>query len=174
MSDSYFSVKLVNSKGNAISNQLITFKFNGKTYTAKTGSNGIAKVKVSLTTKKTYTVSVIYSGNGDYKNSKTTSSIVVKTGTKKSVIKASNIKIKKNKKKTYQFKLTNAAGKAIKSQKVSVKINGKTYSLKTNSKGIAKLSIKLTKVKKYKISMKFLGNSSFKAVSKTATITVTK
>lgn len=174
LSDSYFSVKLVNIKGNAISNQLITFKFNGKTYTAKTGSNGIAKVKVSLTTKKTYTVSVIYSGNGDYKNSKTTSSIVVKTGTKKSVIKASNIKIKKNKKKTYQFKLTNAAGKAIKSQKVSVKINGKTYSLKTNSKGIAKLSIKLTKVKKYKISMKFLGNSSFKPVSKTATITVTK
>ena len=103
-----------------------------------------------------------------------TSSIIVKTGTKKSVIKASNVKIKKNKKKTYQFKLTNSAGKAIKSQKVSVKLNGKTYSLKTNSKGVAKLSVKLSKVKKFQISMKFLGNSNFKAVSKTATITVTK
>lgn len=174
LSDGYFSAKLVNSKGNAISNQYITFKFNGKTYTAKTNSNGIAKVKVSLTTKKTYSVALSYAGNSDYKKSVATSSIIVKTGTKKSVIKASNVKIKKNKKKTYQFKLTNAAGKAIKSQKISVKLNGKSYSLKTNSKGVAKLSIKLSKVKKYKISIKFLGNSNFKAVSKTATITVTK
>ena len=174
LSDAYFSAKLVDSKGNAISKQYITFKFNGKTYTAKTNANGIAKVKVLLSSKKTYSVQLVYSGNADYKNSKATSSIVVKTGTKKSVIKSSNVKIKKNKKKTYQFKLTNSAGKAIKSQKVSVKLNGKTYSLKTNGQGIAKLSVKLSKVKKYKISMEFLGNSNFKAVSKTATITVTK
>lgn len=174
LSDGYLSVKLVNSKGNIIANQLITFKFNGKTYAAKTNAQGIAKVKVSLSTKKTYSVTLSYAGNADYKSCKATSSIVVKTGSKSSKIKASNIKVIKNKKKTYQFKLTNAAGKALKSQKVTVKLNGKTYPLKTNSKGIAKLSVKLNKVKKYKATIKFLGNANYKAVSKTTTITVAK
>ncbi|MBQ6098657.1 MAG: right-handed parallel beta-helix repeat-containing protein [Methanobrevibacter sp.] len=174
LSDCYYSVKLVNSKGKAIGNQKITFKFNGKTYSSKTDSKGIAKVKVSLSGKKTYSVTISYAGNNDYKSTKATSSIIVKTGSKKSVIKASNIKVKKNKKKTYQFRLTDSSGKGLKNQKVTVKLNGKSFSIKTNSKGIAKISFKLSKAKKYKISMVFLGDLKFKAVSKTKTVTVTK
>ena len=174
LSGKYLSVKLKNSKGKPIPGQKITFKFNGKKYTAKTNANGIAKVKVSLTSKKTYSVSLNYAGSDDYKASKTTTKIIVKTGSKKSKITASNIKVKKNKKKTFQLKLTNSAKKALKGQKILVKVNGKSYTIKTNSKGIAKLSIKLSKVKKYKISMKFLGNAKYKAASRTNTITVTK
>lgn len=174
LSGGYYSVKLLDSNARGIENQVLTFKFNGETYSAKTNSNGIAKVKVSLTSKKTYSVAISYAGNDIYKNSQSSSSIIVKTGTKKSMIKASNVKVKKNKKSSYQIKLTNGAGKAIKNQKVTVKLNGKTYSLKTDSKGIVKLSFKLTKVKKYKVSIKYLGNANYKAVSKTTTITVTK
>ena len=174
LSDSYFSAKLVDRNGNAIANQKITFKFNGKTYAEKTDSRGVAKVKVSVSSKKTYSVTVNYAGNDDYSSSKATSSIVVKTGSAKSKIKASNMKIKKNKKKTFKLTLTSSAGKALKNQKVTVKLNGKSYILKTNSKGVAKLSIKLKKVKKYSLSMKFLGNANYKAVSKTIKITVTK
>lgn len=173
LSGKYLSAKLVDSKGKAISNQKVTFKFNGKTYTGKTNANGIVKVKVDLTSKKTYSVTISYAGSDDYKASKTTTKIVVKTGSKKSKITASAVKVKKNVKKTFKLKLT-GAGKALKSQKVIVKLNGKSYTLKTNSKGIAKLSIKLSKVKKYKISMKFLGNADFKAISKTTTVTVSK
>ena len=173
LSDKYLSAKLVDSKGNAISNQKIAFKFNGKTYNAKTNANGIAKVKVVLTSKKTYSVTVNYAGSDDYKASKATTKIVVKTGSKKSKISASAVKVKKNVKKTFKLKLT-GAGKAIKNQKVIVKLNGKSYTLKTDSKGVAKLSIKLSKSKKYKIVMKFLGNANFKAVSKTTTVTVSK
>lgn len=173
LSGKYLSAKLVDSKGKAISNQKVTFKFNGKTYTGKTNANGIVKVKVDLTSKKTYSVTICYAGSDDYKASKTTTKIVVKTGSKKSKITASAVKVKKNVKKTFKLKLT-GAGKALKSQKVIVKLNGKSYTLKTNSKGIAKLSIKLSKVKKYKISMKFLGNADFKAISKTTTVTVSK
>ncbi len=174
LSDSYLSVKLLNSRGKAISNQKITFKFNGKTYSAKTNANGIAKVKVSLSSKKTYSATLTFAGNDDYKPSKTTTSIVVKVGSKKSKIMASNMKVKKNVKKTFQMKLTNGAGKALKNQKVVIKVNGKTYTVKTSGKGIAKLSIKLAKVKKYNVSMNFLGNAEYKATSKTCTITVTK
>ena len=174
LSDAYFSVKLVDSNNNAISGQTITFKFNQKTYTAKTDSKGIAKVKVSLTSKKTYPVTITFSGNGKYLSSKTTSKIIVKAGSKKSKIKSSNIKIKLNKKKTFKLKLTSSAGKALSGQKIMIKVNGKQYIIKTNKKGIAKISLKFKKAKKYKLKMSFLGNSNFKAVSKTNTVTVTK
>ena len=166
LSDSYFSVKLVDSKGNSIANQKITFKFNGKTYAAKTNQNGIAKVLVSLSSKKTYSVSVIYGGSDDYRSSQATSTIVVKTGSKKSKIVASSMKIKKNKKKSFKIKLLGSSGKALSNQKITVKLNSKTYIVKTNKKGIAKISIILKKVKKYKISVRFLGNANYKASSK--------
>lgn len=174
LSDAYFTAKLVDSKGNPIANQKLTINFNGNNYDVKTDNNGICKAKVSLSFKKTYTVTITYSGNEDYNNSKLTSSIVVKTGSYKSKIKASNIKIKMNKKKTFKLKLLNKAGKALKSQKIIVKLNGKTYTIKTNKKGIAKLSIKLKKIKTYKMSLKFLGNANYKAASKTVKISITK
>lgn len=174
ISDSYFSVKLVDSKGKAISNQKVSIKFNGKVYNVKTNSNGIAKAKVSLTAKKTYTVNINYAGNDNYKASSATGKIVVKTGSKKAKITASNIKAKVNKKTAYTVKLTASNGKALSSQKVTIKVNGKTYTVKTNKKGIAKVSLKLSKAKKYKATIKFLGNANYKAVSKTSTITVTK
>ena len=72
------------------------------------------------------------------------------------------------------MKLTALNGKAISKQKITVKINGKTYVAKTNSKGVAKVTVKLNSPKKYNVSMKFLGNKMFKASSKTNMITVTK
>ena len=174
LSDKYLSVKLTDSKGKAISGEKVTFKFNGKTYTSKTNSNGIAKVKVSLSTKKTYSVTISYAGSDDYKSSKTTTNIVVKSGSEKSKITASNMKVKNNTKKTFKLKLTDSGNhKTLKNQKVVVKLNGKSITIKTNSKGIAKLSVKLTKVKNYKIVMKFLGNAEYKSASLPKTITVT-
>lgn len=174
LSEGYFSAKLIDSKGKGIANQIVSFKFNGKTYKASTNKNGIAKVKVSLSTKKTYKVTLSYAGNDDYESAKSTSSIIVKTGSKKSKITSSNMKVKRNKKNTFKVKLTTSAGKALKNQKVIVKLNSKTYTLKTNSKGIAKLSFKLSKVKKYSVSVNFLGNANYKASLKKSTIRVTK
>lgn len=170
----YISVKLVDSKNNPIAGQTVTFKFNGKTYIPKTDRNGIAKVKVSFSSKKTYVITFAFGGTDNYKASKTTSKIIVKTGSKKSKIQSSNMKVKKNKKKTFKFKLTSSNGKALANQKVIVKVNGKTKTLKTNKKGMAKLSVKFKKVKKYKVNIKFLGNAQYKPVSKVNTIAVTK
>ena len=174
LSGSYFKAKLLDSTGKAVAGEKITFKINGKTLTATTNKNGIAKVKLSLTSKKTYSISVSYGGSDDYKSSSIKSSVSVKVGSKKSKIKASNIKVKKNKKKSFKFKLLTNKGKALKSQNVKVTVNGKTSIVKTNSKGVAKLTVKLKKVKKYKIKMKFLGNADFKPASSTKTIKVLK
>ena len=172
LSDDYIVAKLTDSSGNALSSKTITFKINGKLYSVKSDKNGIAKVKVSLTSKKTYNVVIKYGGEEGFESSQTTAKITVKTGSSKSLISAKKFVIKKNSKKTYKFKLTSKNGKKIANQIVLFKLNGKIYNLKTSKSGIAKITIKLSKIKNYKVLIKYLGNSKFKSSSKTIKISV--
>ena len=174
LSGVYYEVKLTDSKGIPLNGQKVIISFDGKNYCLTTDVKGIAKVKVSLTAKKTYNVNVYYLGSKNYKYCKTVDKIIVKTGSLKSIIKSSNMKVKKNKKKSFKIKLTSNKGKALKNQNILVKLNAKNYVVKTNRKGIAKLTVKLKKVKKYSISMKFLGNLNYKSCSKTNKIIVVK
>lgn len=117
LSDEYFKVKLTDENGNSISSKIIKIKYNGKTYSAKTDKNGMAKVKVSLTSKKNYSVDINFAGDENYQTIKTTGKIVVKTGNKKSKITIYPMKVKKNTKKILSLKLTSSAGKSLASQK---------------------------------------------------------
>ena len=63
--------------------------------------------------------------------------------------------ISKKKAKSYKFQasLKTSKGKAIVGKKLTFKIKGKTYSAKTNKKGVATINIKLKlKVGKYTIT----------------------
>lgn len=58
---------LFKTKNNkVIANKKIYFKVNGVCYIAKTNSKGLAKVKVSLTSKKTYTYAASFLGDNQY------------------------------------------------------------------------------------------------------------
>ena len=93
----------------------------------------------------------------------------VKFTAKNKTFKA-KVKIKK-----YAVTLKNKKGKAVKKAKVTLKVGGKTYTAKTNSKGKAVFKInKLTKKGTYKATLKFAGNKTYKAVSKKVKITVKK
>lgn len=171
-SETYFKVKLTDNNGKILPNKKIIIKFNGNSYTVKTDKNGIAKVKINLRSKKTYKVNINFVEDNNYKSISKINYIIIKTGTKKSKILSSNMKVKKNTKKTYKIKLTSGNGKAIKKSVVIFKVNGKTYIVKTSNNGIAKFSIKFTKSKKYKIKIQFLGNRNFKATTSNRIITV--
>ena len=56
--------------------------------------------------------------------------------------------------------------KYLKGKKVTLKFNKKTFKVKTNKKGVAKVKVKLSKKKTYKFKVKFLGDSTFKKISK--------
>ena len=57
----------------------------------------------------------------------------------------------------YQLTLKNSNGKVLANQKIIIKVNKKSYTVKTNSKGVAKVKLKLKKGT-YKIQMIYKGN----------------
>ena len=89
----------------------------------------------------------------------------------KAVFKAKTFKVKAKTKKV-SFTLKDAKGKTIKGKKITVKVNGKTYTAKTNAKGVATVKVKLTKKGKYTAVAKFAGDTTYKAISKKAVITI--
>ena len=63
-----FQAKLVNTKGKALKNKKITFKFKGKTYKAKTNKKGIATVILKNLKVGKYSITTTY-GKSSIKNS---------------------------------------------------------------------------------------------------------
>ena len=135
----YYKVRVYGHDGKVVGAGVkVKITINKKTYTRTTDKNGYASMKISLT-PKTYTVKATC--YGVTKSSK----IVVKK-----VLTAKNIAKKKAKKIKFSAKL--AKGKKVLSNKnVKFKIKGKTYTVKTNKKGIATVTLKNLKVGKYTI-----------------------
>ena len=140
----YFSVKVITSDGRAVgAGAVVKFTINGKTYTKKTDSNGIAKIKITQLPKK-YTIKTVYNGK-TYKN----------TVTVKQVLTASKVTIKKSSKKLVLKAKLKINGKLVKGKVVKFKFKGKTYKVKTNKKGIAQKTLKKKVIKKLKKGKKY-------------------
>ena len=146
--------------GKAIANTNVKFNINGTTSTVKTNSKGQAKLSTADLPLDTCTATISYAGNSKYKASKTT---VYVTESKadvsiSAVYDASNNEIIAN--------LTNAAtARAIANTNVKVNLNGEDYTVKTNSKGQAKLSAAGLPLGTYKATISYAGNSKYNAAS---------
>lgn len=142
----------------------LTFTVNGKTYTVDV-KNGKASKTITSPFVGIYTVKVNYKGVGAYKASsakfKLGSDLKAKIGYYKTLT------VKKGAKKFYKITLVNYfTKKPLKSFKVKfkVKINKKTwktYTLKSNSKGIIKWSTKKLSVGTHSVKI----NSAYKYFS---------
>lgn len=158
---------------NPIANAEVVITLNGKTYKATTNSKGIATVTIAakLVPKK-YTATVSYAGTNVTVGDKETFKFTVKKATPKLTAKKKTFKAK-TKVKKYTIVLKDNKNKAMKKVKVYLKVKGKTYTAKTNSKGKAVFKIKkLTKKGTYKAKVTFKGNKYFNKVTKTAKIKV--
>ncbi|WP_296800577.1 Ig-like domain-containing protein [uncultured Methanobrevibacter sp.] len=156
-------ITLKDSKGNAISGANITVQLKDtKTYT--TNKNGQITVPTKGLIPKTYTAKITFKGNTNYeKTSKNTVKVTVKKATPKITAKKKTFK-RTVKTKKYSITLKTNQNKAMKGIKVTIKVNKKTYSAKTNKKGIATFKItKLTKTGKYTAVVKFAGNKYYNA-----------
>ena len=145
-----YKIHVLDDDGNSVKeNEIVKITVNGKAVNVKTDNNGYASFKITLN-PKTYTITA------EYKGFKVSNKIFVKP-----VLTAKNISKKKAKKIAFSAKLVNGNGKPLKGKKITFKFKGKTYKAKTNSKGIAKITLKNLKVGKYKITTKY-GKSTIK------------
>ena len=167
-----FKVTLKTVDGKALANKEITFSFNNKVIKVKTDANGVAKFSFNLNKAAKYPVSVAFLGDKHYKGAFTTATITVNPI--KTKITAPKKTFKKSKKvKKVVITLKNSKGKALAKKKITLTVNKKKYTVKTNSKGKATFKIKNLKKKgTFKYTVKFAGDSLYKAVQKKGKIKV--
>ena len=167
----YFIISLFDANNVSLVNKTIQFTVNGKTDSVITNSSGIATVKASYSTAGTRYYAFSFLGENGYGASIASAKVVVsKKATKLSAPKKTFKATTKTKKVQVKLK----AGKTVlKYKKVTLKVKGKTYTAKTNKKGIATFKItKLTKKGTFKYTVKFAGDKTYKTTSKKGKITI--
>ena len=147
----YFTVKVLSADGKIPAAGLsVKFTINGKSKTVKTDDKGIAKIKITDVPKK-YTITTTFNGKS-----------VKNTVIVKQVLKVKKVTVKKSSKKFTLKATLKINGKLINGKHITFRFNGKTYKVKTNSKGIAqkmlnkKVIQKLRKGKTYTVKVTYL------------------
>lgn len=164
-------VVLKDSLNEPLSNRNVTVIIDGASKTLTTDDSGIARISVSYASSGTHYVTVSFAGDDEYKSSIKTGKIVVNKRTSKLTAPKATLKVKKAKK--IAIKLS-SNGKVVSSKKITIKVNGKTFSAKTNSKGVAYVKVKVTKKGTFKYTAKFAGDGAYKAATKKGTVVVKK
>ena len=172
----WFKWKLLDSNGKPMANIPMQIGFNGVVYDEKNGiitdENGTAKLQINLGYKGTYTFAICYLGDENHNASFVVAKITVKEQTPTLTVPNKSYKATaKTKALTATFKT--AKGTVVAGKKVSFTVNGKTYSAKTNVKGVATVNVSISKKGSYNFTAKFAGDSTYEEVTKTATLKLT-
>ena len=181
-----YQVILVDEDGKRVANKTISFGVAEKEFTAVTDGEGVATLKLNLSSAKTYDIYSNFLGDEEYYGSgMVPDTIKVTKKISTFVIKNVSYKVTATKKLSVTFKSPNytytikngvitrkTTYKLIKNKKVKFTVNGKTYTATTNSKGVATVKITLNKKGTYTYTAKFAGDSKYQAVTKKAKLTV--
>ena len=167
----YFEIHLMDSDNLLLANKSVQFGFNGKIYDKITDDFGKASLQINLARADIYTFAVSFIGDELYNGSFAVAKITVKKQNPKLTADTKTYKYD-NKNKILSTKLTDAYGNAIKDKTVKFTVNGKTYSGKTDAKGIASVKVSLSTKKTYKYTVKFAGDNSYAAIAKTGNVNV--
>ena len=170
-SNADYGITLKDINNNPIANEEVIFNINSKNIKVTTDAKGHAAIKINENSGS-YAVKVSYAGDDiDYASASAQAKVTVnKVSTR---IVASNYAMFIKKADYYKLTLKDSKGKIISNQKIKIKVNKKSYTVKTNSKGVAKLKLKLKKGK-YTVKMTYNGNNKFNAAKLTKKITVKK
>ncbi|WP_298502550.1 Ig-like domain-containing protein, partial [uncultured Methanobrevibacter sp.] len=171
-----FTVQLKDASGKVLANKLVLIGYNGKILERTTDSNGYASVQINLVAENRLTFAVTFLGDDNYN---ATMSVYLITIVKKPVTMKADAKTFKASAKTKSYTVTLSTVKGVDGKtyfaagkKVTLKVNGKTYTAKTNAKGQATFKLDITKKGKYTANINYAGDNTYKSVSKSAKITI--
>ena len=176
---SLYKFVLKDVDGNVISNASVKFVLNNVVYDVISDNDGVASIQVNIDVANIYTGVISYLGDDKHEAAVTTTKIIVN---KKSTSLSASAKSFKAKVKTKKFTATLSTIKSADGimhlsagKTVTLKVNKKTFTAKTNSKGQVTFKItKLTKKGKYNAVISFVGDSIYNSAVKKVKITVKK
>ncbi|WP_067042927.1 transglutaminase domain-containing protein [Methanobrevibacter sp. YE315] len=155
-----FEATFVDSNGKPIANQNVKFNVNGKTYTVKTNANGLATQSLSNLPGGTFTMT---SYNVDGLTKKNTIKVYNHVDTK---LVTNIYAFYAGDTANVQVKLLNSFGYAPTTGKlVTLTVDGKKYSAKTNANGIAKFTLPKLANGGYVATYAFAGDEHYRASS---------
>ena len=136
-----YTATFYDTNGTVLKNTNVKITVNGQTYTKKTNSNGLVSLDINL---KPGTYKVVA-------NNPVTGYSLTNTFKILSTISSSNIYKVYTDARKFSATFYKSNGKVLAKKTIKFKINGKTYKVKTNSNGVASLSLKSLKKGTYKI-----------------------
>ena len=123
---------VLSQNGHPVNNAVVNININGVNYEKTTDANGRISIPLDLNAG-TYVVSAFY---GNFTNTKSTVNVLPV------IIGHDVVKYYKTSKK-YSATFLDSNGNALKNTNVKFKLNGKTYTKKTNTKGVASIDLNL-------------------------------
>ncbi|WP_455644796.1 Ig-like domain repeat protein [Methanosphaera sp.] len=130
------------SSNASVTSGKVAFKINGKTIGYGSVSNGVATLNYTIPTSykdSTYTITVVYGGNGKYITSRANGTLNVYQR-QSTTVTVSTISSKAGSNVTLIGTIKTSSGSYVKNGTVAFKINGKTVGYANVSNGVAKLN----------------------------------
>ena len=159
------------SNNQTLSNCSIKINLNGVDYSKRTNDKGNAYLTVQLA-KGTYNLSYSYAGDNNTAPCAVLDKVTIYTPVKTVIQQADkDINYRQGLKSVFIVRLLKSNGACVKNQNVTFKVNGKTYTNKTDSKGYAQIFLSLKKGT-YTVKYSFSSNAPYLASSGSCKITV--
>ena len=173
-----FITCLLDANGKPLSNKTVQLAVNSKVYDQTTNTTGGVHYFLNMMKAGRYTMTYVFLGDSEYGSC--LASACVDLDKKPITIKASAKSYKSTAKtKKYTVTLSTIVGSSSDGKahlrtgmKVTMKINGKTYTAKTDSKGKATFNLKITKKGKFYATISTPEDSTYKTASKRVAITI--
>ncbi|RAP51603.1 MAG: hypothetical protein BZ137_09835, partial [Methanosphaera sp. rholeuAM130] len=166
------TVTLTDENNQAVPNQNITLKVSDQTFTVKTNNKGVATQSYTPTKVEKQTIVATYNGDSRYNNSTATINIIIKKINTKIDLNVSNTTPVNNTPINIIVTLTDANNNKLSKQEVTLNINGKTVTTKTNSNGTVTRTYTPTTLGTQNVTATYKGDSKYTNTTKTTKITV--